>query len=286
MRLTHPERVVYAERGTTKGDVADYYVSVMPWLLPEIINRPVSVVRCSKGTDSACFFQRHHTAGLKLVDVVQLREDSGELGDYLVVRNAESVMELVQFNTIEFHPWGALAESPDVADRVVFDLDPGDGVGWPELARAATEIREWLSRRSLRSFLRTSGGRGLHVVVPLLPGCDWARVKPFAREVAVALAAQAPDRYVASAPKHLRAGRIFIDYLRNGRSATSIASYSLRARPGAPVAAPLSWDELDPRHAVAFDIDTMPERLRRIASDPWEGIDEVRQALPAGSGVA
>ncbi|NLD55059.1 MAG: hypothetical protein GX652_10405 [Burkholderiaceae bacterium] len=286
MRLTHPERVVYAERGTTKGDVADYYVSVMPWLLPEIINRPVSVVRCSKGTDSACFFQRHHTAGLKLVDVVQLREDSGELGDYLVVRNAESVMELVQFKTIEFHPWGALAESPDVADRVVFDLDPGDGVGWPELARAATEIREWLSRRSLRSFLRTSGGRGLHVVVPLLPGCDWARVKPFAREVAVALAAQAPDRYVASAPKHLRAGRIFIDYLRNGRSATSIASYSLRARPGAPVAAPLSWDELDPRHAVAFDIDTMPERLRRIASDPWEGIDEVRQALPAGSGVA
>ena len=286
MRLTHPERVVYAERGTTKGDVADYYVSVMPWLLPEIINRPVSVVRCSKGTDSACFFQRHHTPGLSLVDVVPLREESGETGEYLVVRNAESVMELVQFNTIEFHPWGALAESPDVADRVVFDLDPGDGVGWPELARAATEIREWLSRRSLRSFLRTSGGRGLHVVVPLLPGCDWARVKPFAREVAVALAAQAPDRYVASAPKHLRAGRIFIDYLRNGRSATSIASYSLRARPGAPVAAPLSWDELDPRHAVAFDIDTMPERLRRIASDPWEGIDEVRQALPAGSGVA
>ena len=286
MRLTHPERVVFQDRGVTKGDVADYYVAVMPWLLPEIINRPLSVVRCSKGTDSACFFQRHHTAGLSLIDVVQLREDSGDMGDYLVVRNAESVMELVQFNTIEFHPWGATAESPDLADRMVFDLDPGDGVGWPALVRAAIEIRDRLSSRSLRSFLRTSGGKGLHVVVPLLPGCDWARVKPFAREVATAMAAEAPDRYVSSAPKHLRSGRIFIDYLRNGRSATSIASFSLRARSGAPVAAPLAWDELDPRRRVGFDIETMPERLRRIRNDPWEGIDDIRQALPEGTKVA
>lgn len=286
MRLTHPERVVFQDRGITKGDVADYYVAVMPWLLPEIINRPLSVVRCSKGTDSACFFQRHHTAGMSLVDVVKLREESGEMGDYLVVRNAESVMELVQFNTIEFHPWGATAESPDLADRIVFDLDPGDGIGWPELVGAAIEIRDRLSSRSLRSFLRTSGGKGLHVVVPLLPGCDWARVKPFAREVATAMAAEAPDRYVASAPKHLRAGRIFIDYLRNGRSATSIASFSLRARPGAPVAAPLAWDELDPRHRVGFDIETMPERLRSLPQDPWEGIDEIRQTLPGGTEIA
>ena len=286
MRLTHPERIVFQDRGATKADVADYYVSVMPWLLPEIINRPLSVVRCSKGTDSACFFQRHHTAGLSLVDVVQLREESGEMGDYLVVRNAESVMELVQFNTIEFHPWGATAESPDLADRIVFDLDPGDGVGWADLARAATEIREQLSRRSLRSFLRTSGGKGLHVVVPLLPGSDWGQVKPFARDVATSLAAEAPDRYVASAPKHLRGGRIFIDYLRNGRSATSIASYSLRARPGAPVAVPLAWDELEPARPIGFDIDTLPERLRRIEADPWGGIDEIRQALPGGTRIA
>ncbi len=286
MRLTHPERVVFQDRGTTKADVAHYYVSVMPWLLPEIINRPLSVVRCSKGTDSACFFQRHQTAGLTLVDVVHLQEESGGTGDYLVVRNAESVMELVQFNAIEFHPWGAHAESPDLADRIVFDLDPGEGVGWAALVRAAIDVRERLSRRSLRSFLRTSGGKGLHVVVPLRPACDWAQVKPFAREVASGLAAEAPDRYVASAPKHLRAGRIFIDYLRNGRSATSIASYSLRARPGAPVAAPLGWDELDPESRISFDIDTMPERLRRIAKDPWDGIDEIRQAIPGGMEVA
>lgn len=282
MRLTHPDRVVYPDRGTTKGDVADYYVSVIPWLLPEIINRPVSVVRCSQGTDSACFFQRHRTAGLSLVDVVPLQEESGEVGDYLVVRSAEAVMELVQFNTIEFHPWGAKAESPDLADRMVFDLDPGDGVAWPALARAAAEVREALERRSLRSYLRTSGGKGLHVVVPLSPGCDWSEVKPFARDVAVTLADAQPDRYVATAAKEQRAGRIFIDYLRNGRSATSIASYSLRARPGAPVAAPLDWDELDPRRPVAFDIESMPRRLRRIA-DPWDGIDDVRQGLGGGT---
>src|SRR5690606_3547765 len=175
--------------------------SVIPWLLPEIINRPVSVVRCSQGTDSACFFQRHRTAGLSLVDVVPLQEESGEVGDYLVVRSAEAVMELVQFNTIEFHPWGAKAESPDLADRMVFDLDPGDGVAWPALARAAAEVREALERRSLRSYLRTSGGKGLHVVVPLSPGCDWSEVKPFARDVAVTLAEAQPDRYVATAAK-------------------------------------------------------------------------------------
>ena len=282
MPLTHPDRVVYPDRGTTKGDVANYYVSVMAWLLPEIINRPLSIIRCTQGTDKACFFQRHHTAGLRLVDAVPIVEDSGETANYLVVRNAESLMELVQFNAIEFHPWGSTAERPGRADRIVFDLDPGPGVPWPAMVAAASQIRELLQGVSLESFVRTSGGKGLHVVVPLNPGCDWSMVKPFARALATSLAAQQPSRYVAVATKSLRKGRIFIDYLRNDHSATSIASYSLRARVGAPVAAPLSWDELVKlKRADAFDIESMPARLARLRADPWERIDEVVQDLDA-----
>ena len=282
MRLTHPERVVYPDRGTTKKQVADYYVRVMPWLLPEIINRPLSIVRCSEGIEKSCFFQRHHTAGLAQVDAVCLVEESGRKADYLVVRNAESLMELVQFNALELHPWGATAELPDRADRIVFDLDPGPGVAWPAVVRAARRVRELLENASLESFVRTSGGKGLHVVAPLNPRCDWSQVKDFTRAVAASLAAEEPARYVAVATKTLRKGRIFIDYLRNDRAATSIASYSLRARPGAPVAVPLSWDEIGRvESSAALDIDSLPARLSRLRSDPWERIDTVAQSLPS-----
>ena len=280
MRLTHPERVVFADRGTRKRDVADYYLVVMAWLLPEIINRPLSIIRCTQGIEKACFFQKHHTAGLSLVDAVPIEEESGEKADYLVVRNAEALMELVQFNALEFHPWGSTAEQPDCADRIVFDLDPGPGVTWPEIVAAARRIRSLLDELSLESFVRTSGGKGLHVVVPLNPGCPWSMVKPFARAFAESLAAGEPARYVATATKAERKGRIFLDYLRNGRGATSVASYSLRARAGAPVAVPLSWDELGKvKRADAFDIDSLPARLAKLKADPWARIDEVRQNL-------
>jgi bifunctional non-homologous end joining protein LigD len=282
MRLTHPERVVYPDRGTTKGDVAEYYITVMPWLLPEIINRPVSIIRCTQGTDKACFFQKHATAGLSLVDTVPIVEESGMEADYLVVRNPESLMELVQFNALEFHPWGSTADRPDVADRIVFDLDPAPDVPFKAVIAAARQIRELLEEVSLTSFVRTSGGKGLHVVVPLNPGCEWSVVKPFARAFAESLAAREPDRYIATASKAQRKGRVFIDYLRNGRGATSVASWSLRSRPGAPVAVPLAWDELGKlKRADAFDIDSTPARLARLKSDPWEEFDRVQQDLSA-----
>jgi bifunctional non-homologous end joining protein LigD len=282
IRLTHPERVVFPDRGTTKGDIADYYIAVMPWLLPEIINRPLSIIRCTQGIEKACFFQKHATAGLSKVDTVPILEESGKYADYLVVRNAESLMELVQFNAIEFHPWGSTAERPDTADRVVFDLDPAPGVAWKEVTLAARQVRDLLQELSLTSYLRTSGGKGLHVVVPLNPGCDWSVVKPFARAVAEVLAAREPRRYVSTASKAVREGRIFIDYLRNGRGATSVASWSLRSRSGAPVAVPLTWDELEQiDSASAFDIDSAPQRIASLAADPWAGIDEVQQDLSA-----
>jgi len=282
MRLTHPERVVYPDRGTTKGEVADYYIAVMPWLLPEIVNRPLSIVRCTQGIDKSCFFQKHSTPGLSLVDTVAIQEESGGQADYLVVRNAESLMELVQFNAIEFHPWGSTAEHPDDADRIVFDLDPGPGVPWKEVARAARLLHRRLQEMSLVSFLRTSGGKGLHVVVPLQPACDWSIVRPFARAFAESLATGEPDRFVATASKALRKGRIFVDYLRNGRGATSIASWSLRARPGATVAVPLAWEELGRLgRADSFDIDNAPRRIARLKRDPWDGIDQRAQDLSA-----
>ncbi|GAB3310830.1 DNA ligase D [Luteimonas notoginsengisoli] len=279
-RLTSPTRIVYPDQGITKRQVADYYSSVMEWFLPEIAGRPVSLLRCTQGVGRPCFFQKHHTAGLENVDAVKLKEEAGNQADYLVVRDAAAVMELVQFNALEFHPWGAHADAPDRADRIVFDLDPGPNVAWADVVDAARKIRGLLEQLGLASFVRTSGGKGLHVVLPLNPGCDWDVVKPFAHGFADAMAQTEPLKFVATATKKFRTGKIFIDYLRNGRGATSVASFSLRARDGAPVAMPLRWDELGRvKSGAAFDIDSAPRRMKRWKAHPWEGIDAIRQDL-------
>lgn len=281
IELTHPERVVFAGEGITKQDVADYYDTVMDWLLPEISGRPLSIIRCPQGASRPCFFQKHLAPGMKHVDSVPLEEESGQVEDYLVVRDALGVRELVQFNALEFHPWGAQAKTSERADRVVFDLDPGPDVPWKEVVAAARQIRGLLEAAGLQSYVRTSGGKGLHVVVPLKPALEWERVKTFAHAFADSVAQMDPLKYVATSSKKLRKGRIFIDYLRNGRGATSVASFSLRARPGAPVAMPLRWEELGKiSGGNAFDIRTAPARLRRLKRHPWAGIDALRQKLP------
>lgn len=279
-RLTSPTRVVFPDRGTTKQEVASYYTAVMDWLLPEIIDRPLSVIRCTQGVGRPCFFQKHHTAGLDHVDTVKLKEEAGNQADYLVVRDARAVMDLVQFNALEFHPWGSLAEEPDRANRIVFDLDPGPGVAWPEIVAAARKIRTLLEGLGLTSFVRTSGGKGLHVVLPVNPGCDWSVVKPFAHSFAETLVTTEPLKYVASSTKKFRNKKIFIDYLRNGRGATSVASFSLRAREGAPVAMPLRWEDLGKiKSGAAFDIDSAVQRIKRLKKHPWDGIETIKQDL-------
>ncbi|MGS1080050.1 DNA ligase D [Pseudoxanthomonas beigongshangi] len=280
IELTHPGRVVYPDIGATKQDVADYYDTVMEWLLPEISGRPLSIIRCPQGSTRPCFFQKHLAAGMQYVDSVPLKEESGQTGDYLVVRDARAVRELVQFNALEFHPWGAQADDPERADRVVFDLDPGADLPWAEIVAAARQMRGLLEDAGLQSFVRTSGGKGLHVVVPLNPGCEWDLVKPFAHAFAESMARMDPLKFLATSSKRLRKGRIFIDYLRNGRGATSVASFSLRARPGAPVAMPLRWEELGRvKSGNAFDIASTPARLRRLRQHPWAGIERIRQNL-------
>ncbi|MCF7221136.1 DNA ligase D [Marilutibacter chinensis] len=282
VKLTHPDRVMFADAAHTKQDVADYYRSVADWLLPELVGRPLSLLRCPDGSQSECFFQKHHSDGLgDHVHPVPLQQKSGGREDYLYVDAIEGVIELVQMNTIEFHPWGATVEAPERPDRMVFDLDPGEGVAWKTMIAAARDVRDRLAWIDLESFVRLSGGKGLHVVVPIAPGPSWDEVRRFCEGFAVAMATQAPDRYLASMAKAKRKGRIFIDWLRNARGATSVASWSLRARPGAPVAMPLRWDELGRIRAPdAYDLTRARRRAASLGSDPWQGISTLRQSLP------
>jgi len=280
IEITHPDRVVFPDDGYTKQDVADYYASVMKWFLPGVMNRPTSVIRCPEGTAKACFFQKHMIQGLKHVGSAKLKEESGAQATYIYPLDADSVIELVQFGVLEFHPWGSTIEQPDLADRVVFDLDPGDNVAWPRVVAAARLMRKLLAQLGLESFLRTTGGKGLHVVVPLNPGCTWPRVKDFAQAFAATVAQAHPLEFIATAAKARRGGKIYVDYLRNSRGATSVASYSLRARSGAPVAMPLRWSELGRlKSGHDFDIRSAPKRMARLRTDPWAGIDDVRQDL-------
>ncbi|ALN80872.1 DNA ligase D [Lysobacter antibioticus] len=280
-RLSHPERIVYPVAKISKGEVADYYRAVEAWLLPELVERPLSLLRCPDGIASACFFQKHHADSLgEGVHPVRLRESAGQ-ADYVYVRDIEGVSALVQMNTLEFHPWGAKRQAPDRPDRLVFDLDPAEDIAWSELKRAGREVRDRLAEIGLDSWPRLSGGKGMHVVVPIRPGPRWAEAKAFSEAFADAMVAQSPLRYVATASKVARKGRIFIDWLRNARGATSVASWSLRAREGAPVAMPLRWDEFSrARSSTDFDLAKALRRAARLRSDPWEGFAESRQRLP------
>ena len=280
VQISSPDRLVYPEMQVSKQDVADYYERVMDWLLPGVAGRPLSVLRCPDGTQKACFFQKHHTAGMD-VSTVSLQEEQGGRQDYLMVRDKTDVMQLVQFNSLEFHPWGALADSPDDCDRLVFDLDPSEQVSWATVKKAARQVRDLLEQLQLQSFVRTTGGKGLHVVAPLNPPVPWEDARQFARAFAESLAGAHPDTYIATASKKQRKGLIFVDYLRNGRGATSVCSYSLRARSGAAVATPLRWEELGRvKSSDAFHIRNLPQRLARLASDPWEEMTAIRQSLP------
>ena len=284
IELTHPGRVVFPDSGVTKRQVFDYYRAMARWLLPELDGRPLSVVRCPQGAGRPCFFQKHHTAGMDRVEAVPLDEEGGTRADYLVVRDEAGLLELVQFNALEFHPWGAWADAPDLADRIVFDLDPGPDVAWPRVVEAARLVRKRLRALGLTSFVRTSGGKGLHVVVPLKPPCPWLQVKAFAHAFADAMAASDPLAYVATATKKFRKGRIFIDYLRNGRGATSVASFSLRAREGAPVAMPLRWEELGRiKGGDAYTLTSAPRRMGRLRAHPWGDYGRRRQDLASVS---
>lgn len=278
--ITHPDREVFPGTGIRKQDVAAYYDAVMDWFLPGVVDRPVSILRCPDGAGKDCFFQKHVMAGMEHVGTTPLTEAAGKRRVYTYPADASSIIEWVQFGALEFHPWGCTVRDAGHADRIVFDMDPGDGVAWTRVQSAARLARQWLDTLGLQSYLRCTGGKGLHVVVPLKPAAPWADVKAFAKAFAAAMAQARPEEFIAVSTLAKRKGLIFVDYLRNTRGATSIASYSLRARLGAPVAVPLRWSELGKLTGpAAFDLQAVRQRLRRLRSDPWEGIDTIRQSL-------
>ncbi|WP_448100404.1 non-homologous end-joining DNA ligase [Luteibacter jiangsuensis] len=280
--ITHPERPVFGEGGPSKGEVAAYYEAAGHWMLPELRGRPLSLVRCPQGAMGPCFFQKHHADTLgEHVRSVTLEEKDGSAAEYIYVDDVRGVLELVQMNTLEFHPWGSRVDDPDKPDRMIFDLDPAKGVEWKAVVAGARMIRERLSASGLESFVRTSGGKGLHVVAPIRRGPSWEKVKAFCEGVADALVAEKPALYIAEASKAKREGLIFIDWLRNTRGATSVTGWSLRARPGAPVAMPLRWEEIARlKTGGAFDMKKALKRAKTLEADPWEGIARLKQALP------
>jgi bifunctional non-homologous end joining protein LigD len=283
VRLTHPDRALW-EEGITKQGLAEFYDGIADWLLPHIAHRPLSLVRCPNGATRGCFFQKHSWAGLsEHIRRETVRDEGGE-EEVLYVEDIRGVVSLVQAGVLEIHPWGAPIADVDRPDRIVMDLDPGDGVAWTDVIAGAREVRERLAAVKLESFVKTTGGKGLHVVVPLAPKADWAEVKAFAKSLADAMASDSPGRFIAKATKAARNGLIYVDYLRNGRGATAIAAYSTRARPGATVAVPLDWEELGPGlKPNHFTVSNLPNRLARSSRDPWDAIWTLRQTLPEPS---
>ncbi len=279
-KLSNADKVLYPEDGLTKKDLARYYEAVADWFLPEVRDRPLTLVRCPNGYAKDCFFQKHAADGTPAsVRRVPIAADDG-VEQYLAVDSLDGVWALVQLGALEMHVWGARCDRPDYPDRLVFDLDPDPSVPWPDVVGAALLTRARLEDLGLVSFPRTTGGKGLHVVVPLVRRHDWDTAKAFAKALAEDLVRQHPDRYTARLPLAARRGKIFIDYLRNGRGATAIASYSTRARPHAPVAMPLRWDEITPAlQPGAFTLLTVPARLARRKRDPWADLNDVRQSL-------
>ncbi|MGA0609351.1 DNA ligase D [Caldimonas sp. KR1-144] len=276
-KLTHPERVVDAHSGATKAEVAEYYARVAEWIAPHLAQRPAAVLRAPSGIGAKMFFQKHKPAqmGLDGVDEVAIEGDDDSM---LGIAVPQGLMACVQWNVLEFHTVGAWSRSPGVVERLSFDLDPGEGVQWPRVVEAAKLLRTMLLELGLEPFVKTSGGKGLHVVVPLAGRCGWERGKAFCKAVAEHLARTLPERFVAIAGPRRRVGRVFVDYLRNQPGATTACAWSVRARPGLPVSLPIEWEELDAaaplRLTLREAIDARPQ-----GNAPWAGYEDARRTL-------
>jgi bifunctional non-homologous end joining protein LigD len=276
--LSHPERLYWQDAGVTKHMLADYYALVWDRMRPHVTGRVLALVRCPEGIAGQCFFQKHASAGIDTAHLRIVREPTGDKS--IAIDNLSGLIALVQAGVLEVHLRGSTVEHLEAADRLVFDLDPGPGVDWPALVAAAREVRQRLREHKLESFVKLTGGKGLHVVVPIR-FAPWDEVKAFCRRVAAEMASGDPARYVANAKKSERSKRVFVDYLRNSREATAIAPYSTRARPGATVATPLSWDELSAQHGPhGYTVLNLGRRLARLRHDPWQDMGRLQQRLP------
>jgi bifunctional non-homologous end joining protein LigD len=284
--ISHPDRVIYPALDFTKLDLARYCAEVADSMLPHLIDRPLTLVRCpegvrAEGSESACFFMKHSKlwapAALRRV---RIREKT-KVGDYLVADTAAAIVSLVQMGIVEIHTWNSGCADLERPNRVVLDIDPGIDVGGRAVVDAARVIRDLLLVMDLRSFVKTTGGRGLHVVVPLRPRADWTECLAFAKAVADVLVRRDPSTFTMQFKKEGRDDKMLIDYLRNNRTNTSVAAYSPRARAGAAVSTPLAWTELSAsRPPDRYTVLTIENRLARLRDDPWRGYDTAKQHLP------
>jgi bifunctional non-homologous end joining protein LigD len=280
-RITHPEKIVDKESGLTKEQFVAYYAEAAEHILPHIANRPLSIVRCPAGTAAKCFFQKHVKTGLpKGIGSVEIVDrKSGKPEPYITLSDAAVIPELGQLNVFELHPWGAPASDFEHPDRLIFDLDPDASIQWKALADTASEVRVRLRKLGLDTFLKSTGGKGLHVVAPIQCEHDWATVKEFAHQFVLAMEADNPSLYITKMTKAARAGRIYLDYLRNERGATAVAPYSPRSRSGVPVSVPMAWSELKadgpPRCLVA----DFAGWRKRLSHDPWIDLPKTKQRL-------
>ncbi|HEV2851578.1 MAG TPA: DNA ligase D [Thermoanaerobaculia bacterium] len=279
VRFSNVEKVLYPEQGVTKGELALYYSRIADWILPHLKDRPLTLVRCPEGRAKQCFYQKHIS---ETVPAAVKRIDVGDPEPYGVVSDLKGLLSLVQMGVLELHIWGSHKDKIEQPDYIVFDLDPDEGLDWERVVEGALTVREFLEGLGLRTFLKTTGGKGLHVVLPIARKDNWDEVKAFTKAISETLVAAHPDRYTSKLPKASRKGKVFIDYLRNGRGATSICAYSTRARPDAPVSAPLFWEELESGvRGNSFNVRNIFERLENLPSDPWADFNKTRQSITA-----
>lgn len=277
-RLTHPERILWPEHGVTKAGLAEFYADIADWILPHVSGRVLSLLRCPSGVSEKCFFAKHpwHGASKALH-----RVDVGETEKMMWLDSVEGLIDLVQAGVVEIHPWGSTVRNLEKPDRLIFDLDPGEDVPWSAVIAAAHDVKDRLEALGLKSFVKTSGGKGLHVVLPIEPRVEWDEAKAFTQKIAERMAKDEPGRYLATMSKKARRGRIFVDYLRNGRGATAVAPYSTRALAQGSVSTPLAWEELsESLRADHFKIDNLRQRLAVLKADPWTDFFSIRQRLP------
>lgn len=281
IRLTHPDKPLYADIHITKRRLLDYWRRVAPFALPHLVGRPLSLVRCPKGGARSCFFQRHHARGMPVgLRPAPIAASDGAVEEFLTIADASGLDSAVQIDALELHIWGAHVASIERPDRLTFDLDPDELLSFDQVKQAARDFRALLEAAGLTSFVMLTGGKGAHVVAPLEPGLDWPTLQTFARGVAMRLAAEEPSRFTAIMSKARRAGKIYVDYRRNERGATAIAPFSPRARPTPTVAAPVAWGELARiERADLYSIEAMERRLASLRGDPWDGYFDLRQSI-------
>ena len=280
VRLSHPDKLLFPEAKLSKLSLARYYEAVADWILPRIKDRPLSLVRCPDGWNKECFFQKRADRSVHpSVTRVDVPVSEGR-ATYFAANSLPALVALVQWGVIELHPWGSRVPDPELPDQLIFDFDPADDVSWARITQAAKDLQTLLQKLGLTGFLKTTGGKGLHVVVPIKPTLSWPQAKEFTRSIAEMFVQAFPERYVATVSKAKRKGRIFIDYLRNSEGATAIAAYGIRSRENAPVSTPIAWEELskDVRFDY-FNVKTVPERLRRLRVDPWRDFEAKRREI-------